>query len=325
MKKFALILLLASAYYFLSAPAFCETRVGFDSSYIKANISEQALYTYREDKKELINARKAEQIAKKLLVYTNSYGNFSGFEQDKVNSRLLYRSNFDSTATFEINTRTGEFLFDKGIGPYDVRGDTSNLPDEKEAVRIAKQHLNNLGLLPSEEELEVSHVGGLGMSVLNNDGTTSDYKKQVTVYFSRKINNVPVVGASRIVVDMGSSGELVGLIKNWRKIDKSKTKKLSKNEFLDARARYDKMMSGFRGKCSDAKAVKIKQSQLVLYDDGKGVIEPAIFSVADLIVEKKVITRNNGTVVQKSTFFSDEITPLSKNPKAIYPYAETAP
>ena len=320
LKKSLVIAILTVVFSLFSSNAFCEPKIGFDSSYVKANVPEEALYSYETDKTDLIDSRKAKQIAEKLLVYTNFYANFADLEEDRENEQFLYRSTFDPTAMLDINTRTGEFIFDKGIASYNQRGNTPDLPDEKDAVSLAKKYLKDLDLLPEEDELTVSHVGGLAMSEVVG-GRSFDYKKLVTVYFGRKLNNVPVIGVSRIVVDLGSNGELTGVIRNWRKINKSKTKKLSKNTFLDAKARYSKIRSQFKAHHPKAKAIKIKESQFILYDDGSGIIEPAIFSTAELVVEGVLVAGDKKTP-KKFIFFADELTPLSKKPRAKYSYME---
>ena len=85
------------------------------------------------------------------------------------------------------------------------------------APQMAARLLKDLGVMPGRVgEMVLEHVGGLDMGVHRTDGTTELFKKLVTVRFSRQLDGLPVEGpGSRIIVRMGSGGELAGLIRRW--------------------------------------------------------------------------------------------------------------
>ena len=132
-----------------------------------------------------------------------------------------------------------------------------------------------------------------------NGQVTVRYEKTRVVTFTRKIAGIPVKGASRAVVMLGANGDLDGLFVRWMDVKSEKVKgKLAKSEMKA----FLKSQLKTRG---EAKSIRIKKSSLVLYDDGKGVIEPA------LVLEGEVTTEGG-------TFGSNWMLPVLTDPKADY-------
>jgi hypothetical protein len=256
-------------------------------------------------------------MANRLSRYTNVH-----FQQRDVNDEiqvplrteqegvLSMGSTEDPSATMDIRTDY-DIVFNKGIRKYEGNGPTPFLPGEKAAMRFAKDHLSSLGLLPAHEEYDIAHVGGVGCGTVDEYGNTTDAKKLVTVYFGRKIGGIPVVGASRMVVSLGSSGELQGLIADWTPA--KPVKALKKTDFLDYKTTKGLAAKKIKNWYNKSKRVQMADAMIVYYDDGEGTIEPAV--------------HYRGQVMFGDGSSQDEywIMPAIKNPTAQYPLMQTPP
>ncbi|XOF33428.1 MAG: hypothetical protein ACL93V_15730 [Candidatus Electrothrix sp. YB6] len=211
-----------------------------------------------------------------------------------------------------------DVVFNKGTKKYEGDGDTSNLPGKNEAVRIAKKHMADLGILKGSirSELKLAHVGGVNKAVYNSeDGTSQDYKKLVTVYYDRRIKDVPVVGHSRMVVTLGEDGELAGLIKKWTKM--SKNLKFDANDYLSetqVKKQVKEMLTRHykKSKKDLVDSLNVTDARYILYDDGT-TIEPALFTLGE-------VAQYDGT-----SYDGDWIIPVLKNPKANYKILSDVP
>lgn len=211
-----------------------------------------------------------------------------------------------------------DVVFNKGTKKYEGDGDTSNLPGKKKAVRIAKKHMADLGILKGSirSELKLAHVGGVNKAVYNSeDGTSQDYKKLVTVYYDRRIKDVPVVGHSRMVVTLGEDGELTGLIKKWTKM--SKNLKFDANDYLSetqVKKQVKEMLTRHykKSKKDLVDSLNVTDARYILYDDGT-TIEPALFTLGE-------VAQYDGT-----SYDGDWIIPVLKNPKANYKILSDVP
>jgi hypothetical protein len=237
----------------------------------------------------------------------------------KLQDTLASYTNTVSADTFDIDSSTGAFLFNKGISAYKGDNNTPALPSASEAANIAEEHLANLNIAPDTynnayNEREVTHIGGLSMASVDKYGVTATYEKLVAVSYQRKLAGLPVMGGSRIIVQLGSEGELAGLVWNWPEIDE--------NDLLDTVNTIQKteisqyiietLQSVYAKNAENISSVLIKSVELVMYDDDKeGVIEPALFIVGE-------ISESNGT-----TYHTDCLLPVLKDYKASYPVFAT--
>ncbi len=233
----------------------------------------------------------ADAIAKKVLAYAAA-----PMVLKKNGDFLLYKNEADNSASLRIDRVNGDLVFNKGFAALSGDNSTPNLPGKNEAQAIARQHLTSLGFLP-KGGMELSEVTTFKKSVAN--GPT--YDKLTLVFFKRKLAGLPVIGASRIVVMLGENGELAGLIVRWLDVSPSGSAGV-----VGANMR-DYVLGKVTAKQADNQSVVIKTSELVMYDDGKGVIEPALFV--------------NGEVSEDGVTFSacDWMLPVLTEPKADYP------
>jgi hypothetical protein len=216
----------------------------------------------------------------------------------------------DSDPTGYLTLEGADVVFNKGTQKYEGDSDTSGLPRKKEAVQIARKYLADLGMLKGSirSELKLAHVGGVNKAVYSEDGTQQDYKKFVTLYYDRRINGVPVVGHSRVVVTLGEDGELAGLIRKWTNVPKAL--KFAVTDFLSDKqieTQVKNILVRHYKKAKDTvvDSIEVTDAKYILYDDGT-TIEPALFIL--------------GKVVEYygASYDGDWIIPVLKNPKASY-------
>lgn len=158
------------------------------------------------------------------------------------------------------------------------------------------------------------------MAVLKEDSTTEVFKKLVTVRYDRKLSGVPVMGDSRIIVNMGSNGKLAGLIYYWGEIVEKRT--IEPGSFLADKDIKKELESRLRAASVDAKKILVQKVDFVYYDDGKGNIEPAFYVLGRLSYE--VRDSEVGKEIQKYDIPYDYYIPVLKKPLAFYPFMEIA-
>jgi hypothetical protein len=255
-------------------------------------------------------AERITSFAKVDLVRTKEPG-------ERLDGRLLFANPKDPSATLDINLRNGDFLFNQGTAAYSKEEETKGLPSEEEAGRLAARHLERLNMLPPRSELVVAHVGGLSLGVHREDGSTSLYRKQVNVRYDRTLADLPVFGDSRVVVRMGEGGDLVGLIRRWSAVDgrKARPDELQTDAAIE-RAVRDRLLTEGR----TATSIVVKYTDLVLYDHGNGVIEPAIHVVASRIFEVNIVNGPTVGEVRRIEVPYDTFIPVLKNHRGDYPF-----
>lgn len=264
----------------------------------------QSFYVnYRKDLTE-------KSVLEMARLLTGASGKSLNFEElmDMKNGLMLLRNEEDPSALFEMDTRSGSFIYNGGLKEYKKDGSTPNLITGKEAEPIALQHLDELRLMPNRQELKLVNIGGLNMAVLKSDGSTEVYNKLVTVRYDRILSGLNVMGASRIIVHMGTDGKLAGLIFNWGEVVDGK--KFEPAELLTDKEIKEILESRLREAAKDAEKIIVQKVDLVLYDDGRGQIEPAYYVQANLFYEAYDIPY-------------DYYIPILKKPLAFYPYMET--
>ena len=184
----------------------------------------------------------------------------------------LWNSASDHSALFQVDTRTGNFIFEGGMNRYRKDASTKGLPTEQAAAEAARGKLAELGLKPEGGEVKLAHVGGLDMGVTDGKGNTKIYEKLRTVRFSRVLGGLPVEGDSRIVVQLGEGGAVSGLFYQWPTVNETK---LGRDALADGQSMKSRALETIRAGSAKAVRSKLVTADLVLYDDGAGVIEPA--------------------------------------------------
>ncbi len=257
----------------LAAPALAEPQVNVKAGKFASAKEKNAVHAYRM-KAGYKDDAAARDLGNKLFRAARESDSVA-LKEDKSNS-LMHVSRTDPSGHFRIDKTTGDFSFSKGFKDFENDRATSNLPTKEKAPEIAKKHLADLGLLPDNiDELVVRHVGGINQVDVKDGKPSAELKKLVTVHFGRQIDGIDVGGpGSKIVVDLGANGELVGVHRRWVEVTKE-----SKNDG-DVKGQSEvvnDMRTKIRNQASKAKKADLGAPDFGYFDDGKGNIEPAYF------------------------------------------------
>ena len=286
MKKIILILL--SVVLLVAGYGFGESEVTFDGSYVDVDTA-VVKETFRGILPNL-GFSEADVIVQDICAHT---GSSLYLDEQKTGGDIQYYSTLDNSVNCKIDRKTGDIFYRKHV---DIDGPIPGLPSKTNAPALAKQHLKALGLYKNKMGDPI--VTTIEEAFFNGQVTVR-YEKTRVVTFTRKISGIPVKGASRAVVMLGANGDLDGMFVRWMDVKSEKiTGKLAKSEMKA----FLKSQLKSRG---EANSIRIKKSSLVLYDNGKGVIEPA------LVLEGEV-------TIEGGTFGSNWMLPVLTDPKAEY-------
>lgn len=283
------ILILFSAVLMMVGYVSADVQVTFDLSYVEADTA-LVKNTFKTLLPNL-SFVEADMIAQDICGHTGNALYLD--EQNGVENTQVYKT-IDNSAICKIDNVTGDIFYRKYT---DFDEATPGLPSKKNAAAYAKKHLKDLGLYKNKMSDPI--VTTLEEAIYDGQ-TTRILEKLRVVTFRRKIGGFMVKGASRAVVMLGANGDLEGLVVRWMDVQSEKVKgKVAKSQLKD----YIKGQLKARKMESDS--VLVKKADLVLYDNGKGVIEPA------LQVEGEISTYDG-------TFPSDWMFPIITDPKVNY-------
>lgn len=303
------------------AAAVCMVATGFASA-AKVEGMEK-LERMGEYKTPLVTYHAAKPSREHLALVSKTAAQLSDLNDIRLNqehafslgaNRIGYTSDDDPSASFEVDRLTGNFLFNGGLKKYRRDESTRDLPSEGDAVEISQRWLQEIGLAPYADELKIAHVGGLNMSA--SDGKTGSviYEKLKTVRFSRVLDGLPVAGDARIIMQLGESGKLAGMIYQWPEI--GEVQKLGSRELLPAEKLQSQARDKIESVAKKALSAQLKAVDLVLYDDGLGVMEPAYH----VVVERYFDYGDKEPTMIPFDFY----VPTTIEPQAFYPYMEVA-
>ena len=232
----------------------------------------------------------------------------------KINNNgtdVNFQNKDDATEYLLSNSAKGRLSFSKSTKNY---GDDfkPRLLDAGQAQKNAEKFLAENDLNPKNlSELKLIHAGGLRASSAD-DGQIID--KMQTFTYGRVLNGIPVSGnGSRIVVNVGDKGEVLGVSKTWKEVSpNTKARVVNKTELksqADAQKEFGQLVNMNFGA---GVSPEIKSIQKMYYDGGDNFIQPAYFF--ETIV---TVTGENGKK-EKQPFLG--VVPMLKTaPEAINP------
>lgn len=276
-------------------------------------IGNRELVSYKALPVRTLTQNDAREILGRIQKSSRENSSFDKVQQ--AHGRFVFISGTDPSAVFDIDQQNGSFLLNYGLKKYSADESTRNLPSAQEAPVLARKYLAETGSLPeNERELVVAHVGGLDMAVSKEGKNTGSYKKLVTVQYSRILNGLPVQGqGSRIVIHLGEDGALAGMIRNWPAV---KAAKIQKNELKTDELIRSDIRKQLRELAGEAIETSVPKSSLVLFDDGRGIIEPALY----VVVQARYKGPANERFIDRPVDF---YVPVLKKPKAYYPFMKS--
>jgi hypothetical protein len=305
MKKNFLTFIVVVALMAMIVPAYADDpTVIFSDTY--KDVDPSGVSAAYEQTKAAMDKDGAKALANKILSYTGATKLIADSKASNE-ERVVYRDANDPSAVLSIQLSTGKVVFNKGMKGYEKEEKTPDLPKSEEAPGICEAHLRNIDILPAVSQMVVLTYVRVVMSAYHSGGIvpTPVYDKLAVVRYGRHLAGLEVVGASRIVMRLGKGGELVFLTKDWTDVDE---KGVLRGDLLDTEGVRKQIMEQLANIYSEAQTITVNKAKLAMFDDGKGIIEPAVvvFGVVDDGISKP--------------YNIDWIMPLLKEPKAKYPY-----
>jgi hypothetical protein len=273
------ILIIAVAIMLLAGFGFGE--VTFDKS-CKAPDTSLIKNIYKAQLRSLSFAQ-ADRIVQNICGIT---GDPLVLDNEKSNKTIQYYRTIDNQATCQIDRATGDVFYRKHSK---FQGSAPNLPSKANVTVLARNHLTNLGMW--KKGMAKPHISTLKDAVSDGQATET-FEKMRVVTFTRSLDGMPVLGASRAAVMIGTNGDLEGLVLRW--MDVQPTAISSKVPTKAQIKRY------IKAKLEARKLdVVVKKVNLIMFDDGKGTMKPMLLIEGDLITSQ-------------GKFFSDWMFPVIK-------------
>lgn len=235
--------------------------------------------------------------------------------KDNESKYISFRRADDPSGVFEVNKVTGRVIFNSGLKEYGADAPTEGLPSEKEAIELTKKSFAALKLELNEKELSQPIVSGLEMSVKKDQEKPQIFKKMVTVRFNRILDGIPVEGATRLIFTYGKKAELTTLITDWGKFEPAD---VVREQVVKVDDMHKQIEEAIISESKDAKKILVVQRDVVLYDDGDGTIEPAVYVKAILQYTRKGADGKE----EKYEVPYDFYRPLVKGSKAAFPHVK---
>ncbi|MCP4456260.1 MAG: hypothetical protein GY809_32785 [Planctomycetes bacterium] len=176
-----------------------------------------------------------------------------------------------------LDLGTGYLSFNRGMADQ-IDDKPGNLPSDDKAVDLAREFLNKNKLGPGHlKEMTLAHVGHIRSASFDPkteiQGPVRD--QMLTIYFGRKLNDVPVVGSgSTMIVRIGDEGKVVGGARRWTEHDAGRSLKVKDLRSVEQLTKD--IQTFLRKELSTAKRIEVVQFILAYYDNGGKHIQPVL-------------------------------------------------
>lgn len=263
-------------------------------------------YTYKVPaKKEIIE--ESVKLWNNLNKYTNANLDVGLLKNAETAERINIKT--DKILFDVYNPSCMGFLYTKPLLDFlhpDKRNvAASRLLDKNYAQIAAKNYLDKLELIPKlANEMYFEKTSTIRGAASTNPHEIFDYLQ--VVRFGRKLNALRVIGPTRIVLRLGPDGELVSIIKDWPQLVQS----ADDNVEMYDKAQWNQVVTSHINKkyekSSMWSSIEVNDIEVVMYDDGESVVEPALYTTGNCIDKKG------------GSFAYDWVIPVSRKPKARY-------
>lgn len=188
---------------------------------------------------------------------------------------VRYVSVKDVNTRFEQNLKTQDIHFHRNFSRY--LGDYQpKLPSTDEAIKSGLAFLQENLLLPAVRgELVLAHAGGLrATSTIDGKQAGPIIDKLVTLNYSREVNGLPVIGpGSKIVMDIGENGELIGLLRHWRELSPKATE-ISGTEIVSTDEALRLVKQQIITEFGDDAQFEVLQTKMAYFDNNGRFLQP---------------------------------------------------
>jgi len=213
----------------------------------------------------------------------------------RTQDTLYLSSPKDNSTHIELNVVNGEFRFERGLKRY-LGEFVPKLPSTKEVGDLSLGFLKQNGLLPKNTaELKLAHIGGLrAQSLIDGKNAGPIIDKLITVTYTRLVDGLPVIGpGSKLVLQIGDRGEVVGLIRHWRELNVANRKEISRADLIDENEAYDLAKRQILSEFGKDAVFEVCGKGPAYYDNSGGILQPVY------IFETEVITIDDSVVPTK--------------------------
>ena len=204
---------------------------------------------------------------------------------------VYFTSKDDVSETFENDLNNGNFTFNRSMKQY-MGTATPQLPGREEAIRLAEEFLNKNGLMPkNRNELTLAHYGGLRAAAVI-DGKTAGpvIDKLITISYSRKVDDLPVLGpGSKVVINVGNKGEIMGAIYRWRELATASRKQVQTTEAITQAEAEELAKRQIMSEFGEGTTYKFGNSGKAYYDNNRGILQPVyMFETTVTLKDQKI-------------------------------------
>jgi hypothetical protein len=291
-------------------PAESEVVV-FGTNVVIPDYQSKPLKAYQLSEENAINEVTALNNVNQLLMAMGEQLNFDLTNKMKEGDRLFFMNKQDPSASCMVNLKSGDISANGGTKNYMNYGATPDLLKKEEAMRAAKQYIQQLRYADlNDVQMVPGHIGGVNMGSHDEQNKSQIFEKFTTVRFNRQFDGIPVLGHSRIIVQLAEKGRLHGMIRQWAAYNGSPVSR-------EAEALPDdikKSIAQHLTKENEAsKRITVKQINLVYYES-REMIEPALHVICEVELPR---SKTDSTRV---TYPYDIVEPILKNPRMVYTY-----
>ncbi|HJT75008.1 MAG TPA: hypothetical protein VJ720_13335 [Chitinophaga sp.] len=177
----------------------------------------------------------------------------------------------DVNTTLEQDLNNGNFAFSKLNKAY--LGDLKpQLPSENDAVKISEDYLRGKGLFPKNgNELVLVHKGGVRAQAVG--GPVID--KMITLTYGRVVDSMQVIGAgSKIIVNIGDKGEVVGVTRRWRELNTGEKRTVKQEETISREEAEAQAKRQILQEFGQQATYEVKSVMKSYYDNNGSYLQP---------------------------------------------------
>lgn len=200
---------------------------------------------------------------------------------------VYYVSGEDVNETFEHDLTTQNFSFNKRRSVQGVN-ERPQLPPRDKAVGLAEAFLGKNDLLPKNmNELKLVHLGGLRSSTVVGGKTMGPIVDElITVTYGRRIDSLPVIGpGSKIILQVGDRGEVVGLVRRWRELG---TREAVKPEETISQQQAEELAKRqIRSEYGEGASYRILGTGKAYYDSNGKILQPVYVFETSINLQSK--------------------------------------
>ena len=232
---------------------------------------------------------------------------------------VYYASKDDVNENFEQNLTNGNFTFNRTTKAF-MDDRAPRLPDRADAMKAAQEFLGRNKLLPKEiDQFRLVHYGGLrSSSVIDGRRAGPIVDRLVTLTYGRTLDDMAVIGpGSKVVVNVGDGGEVVGMIYRWRELDRESRRAVTPAEMISQQEAEELARRQIATEYGESTSYKILGAGTSYFDNNGRVLQPVyVFETAIRLQSPQVAPFNYLCVIPMLRSSPEPLNLTAVDPKA---------